>query len=189
MVCYSFPVKSVDKWFIKNHKAVDYVFVGLWGWPGTMYILASSITRFTFIVLRNTHFLVWYGVVCIKLPVAICVWWYQVVMCTNTGNNNMALEVIRGDLDLHLAHIRMESYVSDVCCFAGEFATYLNFCRSLRFDDKPDYAYLRQLFRNLFHKLGYTYDYVFDWNTARLSVSVQRNTDRCVLCVGVRVRI
>ena len=50
----------------------------------------------------------------------------------------------------------------------GEFVTYLNFCRSLKFEDKPDYAYLRQLFRNLFHKLGYTYDYVFDWNTARI---------------------
>ena len=45
-----------------------------------------------------------------------------------------------------------------------EFATYLNFCRSLRFDDKPDYSYLRQLFRNLFHRQGFTYDYVFDWN-------------------------
>ena len=50
----------------------------------------------------------------------------------------------------------------------GEFGTYLNFCRSLKFVDKPDYAYLRQLFRNLFHKLGYTYDYVFDWNTAKI---------------------
>ena len=47
---------------------------------------------------------------------------------------------------------------------AAEFATYLNFCRSLRFDDKPDYSYLRQLFRNLFHRQGFTYDYVFDWN-------------------------
>jgi hypothetical protein len=50
----------------------------------------------------------------------------------------------------------------------GEFGTYLNFCRSLKFEDKPDYAYLRQLFRSLFHKLGYTYDYVFDWNTTRI---------------------
>uniref|UniRef100_F6SZW1 non-specific serine/threonine protein kinase n=1 Tax=Ciona intestinalis TaxID=7719 RepID=F6SZW1_CIOIN len=46
----------------------------------------------------------------------------------------------------------------------SEFATYLNYCRSLRFDDKPDYSYLRQLFRNLFHRQGFTYDYVFDWN-------------------------
>lgn len=44
-----------------------------------------------------------------------------------------------------------------------EFATYLNYCRSLRFEDKPDYTYLRQIFRNLFHREGYTYDYIFDW--------------------------
>lgn len=50
------------------------------------------------------------------------------------------------------------------CHFPAEFATYLNFCRSLRFDDKPDYSYLRQLFRNLFHRQGFSYDYVFDWN-------------------------
>lgn len=58
----------------------------------------------------------------------------------------------------------------EVLCrgYPSEFATYLNFCRSLKFEDKPDYTYLRQLFRNLFHKLGYTYDYVFDWNTARI---------------------
>uniref|UniRef100_UPI00358F88F9 casein kinase I-like isoform X1 n=2 Tax=Myxine glutinosa TaxID=7769 RepID=UPI00358F88F9 len=54
----------------------------------------------------------------------------------------------------------------EVLCkgYASEFATYLNFCRSLRFDDKPDYSYLRQLFRNLFHRQGFSYDYVFDWN-------------------------
>ena len=51
-----------------------------------------------------------------------------------------------------------------VLILVAEFATYLNFCRSLRFDDKPDYSYLRQLFRNLFHRQGFTYDYVFDWN-------------------------
>ena len=57
---------------------------------------------------------------------------------------------------------------SVVCCVSAELATYLNFCRSLRFDDKPDYSYLRQLFRNLFHKQGFTYDYVFDWNMLKV---------------------
>lgn len=47
---------------------------------------------------------------------------------------------------------------------AVEFATYLNVCRTLRFEEKPDYSYLRQLFRQLFHRQGFTYDYVFDWN-------------------------
>lgn len=56
----------------------------------------------------------------------------------------------------------------------AEFATYLNFCRSLRFDDKPDYSYLRQLFRNLFHRQGFSYDYVFDWNMLKFVSSWNR---------------
>lgn len=59
------------------------------------------------------------------------------------------------------------------CLSAAEFATYLNFCRSLRFDDKPDYSYLRQLFRNLFHRQGFSYDYVFDWNMLKFVSSLQ----------------
>ncbi|XP_059147543.1 casein kinase I-like isoform X3 [Physella acuta] len=60
---------------------------------------------------------------------------------------------------------KMSTPIEELCkTFPSEFATYLNFCRSLRFDDKPDYSYLRQLFRNLFHRQGFTYDYVFDWN-------------------------
>lgn len=67
---------------------------------------------------------------------------------------------------------KMATSIESLCKgFPGEFATYLNFCRSLRFDDKPDYSYLRQLFRNLFHREGYTYDYVFDWT---LQIQEQR---------------
>jgi casein kinase I family protein HRR25 len=48
--------------------------------------------------------------------------------------------------------------------FPNEFAIYLNYCRSLRFDDKPDYSYLRKLFRDLFVREGFQYDYLFDWS-------------------------
>eukprot|EP00163_Fabomonas_tropica_P013631 TRINITY_DN2518_c1_g3_i1.p1 TRINITY_DN2518_c1_g3~~TRINITY_DN2518_c1_g3_i1.p1 ORF type:complete len:235 (-),score=67.58 TRINITY_DN2518_c1_g3_i1:512-1216(-) len=53
----------------------------------------------------------------------------------------------------------------DLLCksFPTEFATYLSYCRQLRFDDKPDYAYLRKLFRDSFFREGYQYDLVFDW--------------------------
>ncbi len=59
----------------------------------------------------------------------------------------------------------MSTPVEELCKgFPAEFATYLNYCKTLRFDEKPDYSYLRQLLRNLFHRQGFTYDYVFDWN-------------------------
>lgn len=40
---------------------------------------------------------------------------------------------------------------------------YLNYCRGLRFEESPDYMYLRQLFRILFRTLNHQYDYIFDW--------------------------
>ena len=47
--------------------------------------------------------------------------------------------------------------------FPAEFAMYLNYCRGLRFEEQPDYMYLRQLFRILFRTLNHQYDYTFDW--------------------------
>ncbi|ONM38834.1 casein kinase 1-like protein 2 [Zea mays] len=47
--------------------------------------------------------------------------------------------------------------------YPTEFASYFHYCRSLRFDDKPDYSYLKRLFRDLFIREGFQFDYVFDW--------------------------
>jgi len=53
----------------------------------------------------------------------------------------------------------------EVLCksYPSEFANYFHYCRQLRFDDKPDYAYLRRIFRDLFIHEGFQFDYVFDW--------------------------
>ncbi|KAL4341129.1 hypothetical protein GQ457_08G020960 [Hibiscus cannabinus] len=45
----------------------------------------------------------------------------------------------------------------------SEFVAYFHYCRSLRFEDKPDYSYLKRLFRDLFIREGYQFDYIFDW--------------------------
>jgi hypothetical protein len=38
-----------------------------------------------------------------------------------------------------------------------------NYVRSLKFDEKPDYLYLRAQIRSAFVKRRYQYDYVYDW--------------------------
>jgi casein kinase I family protein HRR25 len=48
--------------------------------------------------------------------------------------------------------------------FPKEFAIYLNYSRSLRFDDKPDYDYLRKLFRDVFVREGFADNYEYDWS-------------------------
>lgn len=73
------------------------------------------------------------------------------------------------------AHGKLEKYQKikeckssttvDTLCrgFPLEFVTYLNYSKDLKFEDKPDYGYLRRLFKDLFIRENYEYDYVFDW--------------------------
>ncbi|KDD77114.1 protein kinase, partial [Helicosporidium sp. ATCC 50920] len=58
---------------------------------------------------------------------------------------------------------------TEILCkgFPTEFPVYFQYVRSLRFDDKPDYCYLRKLFRDLFIREGFTWDYVFDWTVLK----------------------
>ncbi|KAG6535787.1 hypothetical protein ZIOFF_000816 [Zingiber officinale] len=44
-----------------------------------------------------------------------------------------------------------------------EFASYFHYCHSLTFEQRPDYGFLKRLFRDLFTREGYEFDYIFDW--------------------------
>ncbi|CAE8596247.1 unnamed protein product [Polarella glacialis] len=55
--------------------------------------------------------------------------------------------------------------VEDLCKgYPTVFASYLNYNRALRFQDRPDYAYLRRLFKDLFMREGFDNDGMFDWS-------------------------
>jgi len=80
---------------------------------------------------------------------------------------------------------KLSTPVEELCKGApAEFATYQNYVRSLRFEEKPDYAYLRQLIRNLFHRQGFSYDYVFDWNTLKNGKDPTAAVGADPACVG-----
>ena len=53
----------------------------------------------------------------------------------------------------------------DLLCkgFPDEFRVYFEYCRALRFADKPDYSYLRRLFKDLALRNEIEYDGNFDW--------------------------
>ncbi|KAG4190004.1 hypothetical protein ERO13_A07G004500v2 [Gossypium hirsutum] len=44
-----------------------------------------------------------------------------------------------------------------------ELASCFHYCHSLTFDQRPDYGFLKRLFRDLFAREGYEFDYIFDW--------------------------
>lgn len=44
-----------------------------------------------------------------------------------------------------------------------EFVEYLELVKQLNFSQEPEYSLYRKMFRDLFLRLGYTYDYNYDW--------------------------
>ena len=44
-----------------------------------------------------------------------------------------------------------------------EFTKYLQYCRNMQFEEKPDYNYLRSLFKTIMTRFNYETDYEFDW--------------------------
>lgn len=44
-----------------------------------------------------------------------------------------------------------------------EFVTYFEIVRSFQFDEKPDYSLLRGVFKDLLYRLGFDFDFCFDW--------------------------
>ena len=44
-----------------------------------------------------------------------------------------------------------------------EFKSFLVYCRNLKFEEKPDYSYLRKILKELFVAEGFECDHVYDW--------------------------
>ena len=70
---------------------------------------------------------------------------------------------------------KMSTSTESLCKgFPAEFRSYFEYCRSLRFEDRPDYAYLKRLFKELFYRKGFQYDNMYDWTArrgARINIS------------------
>merc|ERR1711971_248330 len=82
----------------------------------------------------------------------------------------------------NISERKMATPIETLCKeFPKEFVSYLHYCRCLRFDDKPDYNYLRNLLREPFIRGGYEYDYVFDWTILKFQqqmASQRKNPDQ-----------
>ncbi|XP_036595758.1 casein kinase I-like [Trichosurus vulpecula] len=68
---------------------------------------------------------------------------------------------------------KMATPIETLCRgFPPEFGIYLNYCRSLGFDETPDYSYLKQLFNLLLKSMGQPHEHgedPFDWSLRQRS--------------------
>lgn len=63
-----------------------------------------------------------------------------------------------------ISEMKRSLSIDDTCKnWPNEFALFMKYARNLRFQDEPDYSYLRKLFRILFRNQNYQYDHIYDW--------------------------
>jgi hypothetical protein len=72
--------------------------------------------------------------------------------------------------------------VEDLCAdLPMQFLNYMKYCRKLKFEEKPDYAELKIMFKNLFYEKHYDSNFGFDWvfldalNKVEVPVSINTN--------------
>lgn len=58
--------------------------------------------------------------------------------------------------------------------YPSEFADYMNYCKNLQYEQEPDYAYLRTLFKDLYLRHGFENDFVFDWTIQRYNAHISQ---------------
>ena len=72
----------------------------------------------------------------------------------------------------YLEMLLLKKYTSnEVICnnLPKEFICYLNYCKSLSFEQEPDYEYLRNLFRNILLRMNTINDSIFTWTKRKKS--------------------
>jgi hypothetical protein len=51
--------------------------------------------------------------------------------------------------------------------YPKEFKNLINYSRKLRFEERPDYQQIIQMFRSLFVRERFDFDFVYDWNVRK----------------------
>mmetsp|Transcript_86452 Transcript_86452/g.106099 ORF Transcript_86452/g.106099 Transcript_86452/m.106099 type:complete len:381 (-) Transcript_86452:8-1150(-) len=74
-----------------------------------------------------------------------------------------------------ISSVKQDTSDEELCRgYPEEFCIFLQYCRSLQFSEKPNYDFLRNLFRKLFEREGFVDDGSFDWTGMRLPPPSER---------------
>ena len=61
--------------------------------------------------------------------------------------------------------------------FPEELAMFINYTRDLKFDDRPDYGYLRRLLKTISDKEQFQLDFAFDWVIKKKTQEEEENKE------------
>jgi serine/threonine protein kinase len=65
---------------------------------------------------------------------------------------------------MNIKQKKLSTSLNELCeGLPNEFSIYIQYCRNLRFEEKPDYSFLRRIFKELFNRENFVNDSIYDW--------------------------
>ena len=85
----------------------------------------------------------------------------------------------KGEKYKKIGETKMKLTVESICSdLPIEISVYMNYCRTLGFEETPDYSFLRSLFEDLFNASGFVRDFAYDWtNPANVEYQFDEKKD------------
>ena len=59
-----------------------------------------------------------------------------------------------------------------------EISEYLSYVKNLKYEEDPNYDFIKGLFKNLLNKLGYKFDYTYDWDNSKALIDINQYEDK-----------
>ena len=68
--------------------------------------------------------------------------------------------------------------IKELCCDCpDELAQYITYVKNLKYDEEPNYIYIKNLFHNILHKSGNKFDYFYDWDNTKVIIDLNLYND------------
>ena len=61
-----------------------------------------------------------------------------------------------------------------------ELSAYLTYVKNLKYDEDPNYDFIKGLFKNLLNKIGEKFDYCYDWDNSKAVIDLNQYEDKKV---------
>ena len=59
-----------------------------------------------------------------------------------------------------------------------EICEYLFYVKNLKYEEDPNYDFIKGLFKNLLNKFGYKFDYTYDWDNSKALIDINQYEDK-----------
>ena len=82
----------------------------------------------------------------------------------------------RDDRNKKIYEVKKETSPEELCVgYPKQFCEYIRYTRNLKFEQEPNYDYLKRLIYSVMNKYEYNFDFLFDWGINKNKVKFDKN--------------